>query len=71
MKQTTGASVVGENTFISAVWETAILLFINGSSLPSADPNKRAVPMDLFPTNLLDNIVTTDLPPINRAILQG
>ena len=27
MKQTTGASVVGENTFISAVWETAILLF--------------------------------------------
>ncbi|MEQ9105197.1 MAG: TonB-dependent receptor [Rhodothermales bacterium] len=32
---------------------------LNGASLPSADPDKNATQLDLFPTGLLDNIVTT------------
>ena len=31
---------------------------LNGAALPSADPNRRAVPMDLFPSSMLENIVT-------------
>ena len=60
MKQTTGASVVGgKYVYIRGLGDRYSSVQLNGSSLPSADPNKRAVPMDLFPTNLLDNIVTT------------
>lgn len=32
---------------------------LNGASLPSADPDKNAAQLDLFPAGLLDNIVTT------------
>ena len=31
---------------------------LNGAELPSADPNRRAVPMDLFPSSMMENIVT-------------
>ena len=60
MKQTTGASVVGgKYVYIRGLGDRYSSVQLNGSSLPSADPNRRAVPMDLFPTSLLDNIVTT------------
>src|SRR5690625_7356334 len=32
---------------------------LNGASMPSADPDRNALPLDLFPSALLDNIVTT------------
>jgi outer membrane receptor protein involved in Fe transport len=31
---------------------------LNGAVLPSADPERNSVPLDLFPSGLLDNIVT-------------
>jgi TonB-dependent receptor len=60
MTKVTGASVVdGKFVYIRGLGDRYSSVQLNGASLPSADPNKRAVPMDLFPSSLLDNIVTT------------
>jgi len=60
MTHVTGASVVdGKYVYIRGLGDRYSSVQLNGAALPSADPNKRAVPMDLFPSSLLDNIVTT------------
>ena len=60
MSHVTGASVVdGKYVYIRGLGDRYSSVQLNGSSLPNADPDKRSVPMDLFPTALLDNIVTT------------
>ena len=60
MSHVTGASVVdGKYIYIRGLGDRYSSVQLNGSSLPNADPDKRSVPMDLFPTALLDNIVTT------------
>ena len=60
MFHVTGASVVeGKYVYIRGLGDRYSSVQLNGSSLPNADPDKRSVPMDLFPTSLLDNIVTT------------
>ncbi len=60
MHHVTGASVVGgKYVYIRGLGDRYASVQLNGSSLPSSDPNKRSVPVDLFPTSLLDNIVTT------------
>ena len=59
MTQVTGASVVdGKYVYIRGLGERYSSTMLNGAELPSADPEKKAVQMDLFPSNLLDNIVT-------------
>ena len=60
MSHVPGASVVeGKYVYIRGLGDRYSSVQLNGSSLPNADPDKRSVPMDLFPTSLLDNIVTT------------
>ena len=49
----------GKYVYIRGLGDRYSSVQLNGSSLPNADPDKRSVPMDLFPTSLLDNIVTT------------
>ena len=59
MKQVTGASVVdGKYVYIRGLGERYSSTHLNGAELPSADPDKKAFQMDLFPSNLLENIVT-------------
>lgn len=59
MTQVTGASVVdGKYVYVRGLGERYSATTLNGSELPSADPEKKAVQMDLFPANLLENIVT-------------
>ncbi|NIQ04315.1 MAG: TonB-dependent receptor plug domain-containing protein, partial [Aliifodinibius sp.] len=59
MTQVTGASVVdGKYVYIRGLGERYSSTMLNGAELPSADPEKKAVHMDMFPSNLLDNIVT-------------
>ncbi|MBN1543672.1 TonB-dependent receptor, partial [candidate division KSB1 bacterium] len=59
MKQVTGASVVGgKYVYIRGLGERYSSTHLNGAELPSADPDKKAFQMDLFPANLLQNIVT-------------
>ena len=60
MSHVTGASVVeGKYVYIRGLGDRYSTVQLNGASLPSSDPDRKTVPMDLFPTNLLDNIVTT------------
>ncbi len=60
MTKVTGASVVGgKYVYIRGLGERYSSTQLNGASLPSADPDKQAFQLDLFPASLLDNIVTT------------
>ncbi|HMB89381.1 MAG TPA: TonB-dependent receptor [Rhodothermales bacterium] len=59
MTKITGASVVdGKYVYIRGLGERYSSTQLNGAALPSADPDKKAFQLDLFPSNLLDNIVT-------------
>jgi len=64
----TGVTIVGgKNVYIRGLGERYSGVMMNGSFLPSPDPDKRVVPLDIFPTSLLDNLIvvkthTPDLP---------
>lgn len=58
MGKVTGASVVGgKYVYVRGLGDRYANTNLNGSALPSPDPDQQAVPMDLIPTSLLDNIV--------------
>ena len=59
MAKVTGASVMGgKYVYIRGLGDRYTNTTLNGSALPSADPDRKAFQLDLFPTALLDNIVT-------------
>lgn len=59
MEKVTGASVVGgKYVYVRGLGDRYSNTQLNGTELPSADPDRKAVQFDLFPSNLLDNIVT-------------
>ncbi len=60
MTKVTGASVVaGKYVYIRGLGDRYSSTTLNGSALPSADPDRKSFQLDLFPSSLLDNIVTT------------
>ena len=60
IKRVSGASVVGgKYVYVRGLGERYSAVRLNGAALPSADPDRRAVNMDLFPASMLDQIVTT------------
>lgn len=59
-RRVVGASVVDSRyVYIRGLGGRYTNTQLNGSPLPSPDPDKQAVPMDLVPANLLDNIVVS------------
>lgn len=59
MSKVTGASVMGgKYVYIRGLGDRYTNTTLNGSTLPSADPDRKSFQLDLFPTALLDNIVT-------------
>ena len=59
MSKVTGASVMGgKYVYIRGLGDRYTNTTLNGSNLPSADPDRKSFQLDLFPTALLDNIVT-------------
>jgi len=68
MKQVTGATVVdGKYVFIRGIGERYNMTMLDGSEVPSTDPDRRTVPLDIFPSQLIDNVnvvktATPDLP---------
>ncbi len=59
LEKVTGASVLdGRYVYVRGLGERYINARLNGLDLPSADPDRKAVPFDLFPASLLDHIVT-------------
>ena len=60
MEKVTGASVQdGRYILVRGLGDRYMNTQLNGAALPSADPDRNAVPLDLFPSALLDNIVTS------------
>lgn len=59
MEQVTGASLVdGKYVYVRGLGDRYMNTQLNGVTLPSANPDRNSVSLDLFPSKLLDNIVT-------------
>ena len=59
MERVTGASVQGGRyVYVRGLGDRYANTQLNGSTLPTADPDRRSVQFDLFPAAFLDNIVT-------------
>ncbi|MDB4385213.1 TonB-dependent receptor, partial [Opitutaceae bacterium] len=60
LSKVTGASVVdGKYVLIRGLGDRYSNTLMNGVSVPSADPDKRAVQMDQFPADMIESVVTT------------
>jgi len=68
LQQVTGVSVVGDGyVFVRGLGERYSATQLNGSLIPTTEPEKRVVPLDLFPVGLIDHVkiaksYTPDLP---------
>jgi TonB-dependent receptor len=57
MKRVTGVSTVGNFVFVRGLSDRYLKTTLNGAEVPSIDPRRNTIEMDLFPTNLVDNLV--------------
>lgn len=58
MKRVTGVTVEGgKYVYVRGLGDRYSKTLLNGSEIPSLDPNRNSVQMDMFPSNLIDNIV--------------
>lgn len=68
VKRVTGVTVEGgKYVYVRGLSDRYSRTTLNGGTLPGLDPNRNSVPLDIFPTNLVDNILiiksfTPDLP---------
>ncbi len=54
LQRVTGLSIVGEGfVYVRGLGDRYSLSLLNGSPLPSPDPLKRVVPLDIFPSSLI------------------
>lgn len=57
LKRVTGLTLVdGKFIFIRGLGERYSSTLLNGANLPSPDPTRRVVPLDLFPTGIIESI---------------
>ena len=58
IKRVTGVSVEGgKHVIVRGLGDRYSKTNLNGSNLPGLDPNKNSVQFDIFPSNLIDNII--------------
>jgi hypothetical protein len=58
LKRVTGLSVIdGKYVYIRGLGERYSNVLLNGAPIPSPDYTRRVVPLDLFPTELLDGVI--------------
>lgn len=68
LRRVTGLTLVdGRFIYVRGLGERYSNTLLNGASVPSPDPTRRVVPLDLFPTNIVRSIAvkkgyTSDLP---------
>lgn len=68
LKRMTGVTVVGgKYVYVRGLGERYSLTLMNGATLPSPEPERRVVPLDMFPASVLESMVisktyTPDLP---------
>lgn len=67
LKRVTGLTVVGgKYVYVRGLGDRYSSTLLNGSSLPSPEPEKRVVPLDLFPTSLIESVVIQKTPSPDR-----
>ena len=60
LKRMTGVTITdGKYAFIRGVSDRYNSTMLNGANLPSTDPEKKSVSYDLFPSSLIENIITS------------
>lgn len=58
LKRVTGLSVVdGKFIFVRGLGDRYSSVLLNGAQIPSPDPTRRTIPLDLFPTEILEGVV--------------
>ena len=58
MKRVTGVSVEsGRYVFVRGLGDRYTKTILNGVDIPGLDPDRNTMQMDIFPTNLIDNII--------------
>ncbi|WP_244072394.1 TonB-dependent receptor [Nitrosomonas sp. PY1] len=58
LRRASGLTLVGgQFIFIRGLGERFSTTLINGAAIPSPDPTRRVVPLDLFPTNILESVL--------------
>lgn len=58
LKRVTGLTVVGGRyVYVRGMGERYSSSLLNGSTLPSPEPERRAVPLDLFPVDMVESVV--------------
>lgn len=58
LRRVTGLSVVdGKYVYVRGMGERYSSTLLNGTALPSPDPERRVVPLDLFPAGLIESMV--------------
>lgn len=68
LKRVTGVSVQdGKYIFVRGLGDRYTKITLNGADIPAMDPEKNTVQMDIFPSNIIENIVvrktfTPDMP---------
>lgn len=57
LRRVTGITVMGgKYVYVRGLGERYSLTLLNGSALPSPEPERRVVPLDMFPTLILDSV---------------
>jgi outer membrane receptor protein involved in Fe transport len=58
LKRVTGLTVVdGKFIFVRGLGDRYSSVLLNGAQIPSPDPTRRTIPLDLFPTEILEGVV--------------
>lgn len=58
LKRVTGLTLVGGKfVYVRGLGERYSSILLNGAQIPSPDPTRRVVPLDLFPTEILQGVV--------------
>ena len=57
LEKVTGVSVMGDGfVYVRGLGERYSSTQLNGAYVPTTEPEKRVVPLDLFPTGMIENI---------------
>lgn len=58
LRRVTGLSLVdGKYVYVRGLGERYSSTLLNGSMIPSPDPSRRVIPLDLFPASIIENMV--------------
>ena len=58
LKRVTGLTVVDNKyVFVRGLGDRYASVLLNGAQIPSPDPTRRVIPLDLFPTEILDGLI--------------